>query len=42
MDVAARGSAKLDRSRVNGEGVHRVASFLVPLLTIVINSYDFW
>ena len=34
------GSGKLDRSCVNGEGVHRVAPFSVPLLTIIINSYD--
>ena len=35
-----RASAKLDRSRVNSEGGHYVASFFVPLPTIGMNSYD--
>ena len=35
-----RASAKLDRSRVSGEGSHYVASFFVPLPTTGMNSYD--
>ena len=35
-----RASTKLDRSRVNSEGGHYVASFFVPLPTIGMNSYD--
>ena len=31
----------IDRNHVSGEGVYRVASFLVPLATISMNSYDF-